>query len=253
MPRRISRLRLVPLLVVLLTLAAAAGDVSARKASAKFEVASLFFELNNTDGDLGIHGQVDGGTWTSLDIEGPGGIKLLDIASRGRLRTQGLTEFDFESAEPSFDELNPADFFSRFPEGKYDIEAVAQEGGIFKAKVALSHVLAAAPEATVSDQPAAESCDSPDLPEVSGPVLIDWEPVTQSHPDIGKPGPVTISQYQFFLEQGAMKLSLDLPPDITEFEIPESLTAGGGVFKFEIIARTSAGNNTAVESCFRVP
>lgn len=29
-------------------------------------------------------------------------------------------------------------------------------------------------------------------------------------------------------------------------------TAAGGVFKFEIIARTSTGNNTAIESCFRM-
>jgi hypothetical protein len=49
-----------------------------------------------------------------------------------------------------------------------------------------------------------------------------------------------------------MNLSLDLPPEVTEFEIPESLTAAGGVFKFEIIARTSTGNNTAIESCFRM-
>ena len=49
-----------------------------------------------------------------------------------------------------------------------------------------------------------------------------------------------------------MKLSVDLPPSVTEFEIPTSITAGGGVFKYEIIARTHMGNNTAVESCFRM-
>jgi hypothetical protein len=251
MPHPISRLRLLPLVVALLGPAAGATDASAQSDN-QFSVAALFFELNDTDGDLGIHGEIDGGTWTRLDVEGPNGLKLLDIRTRARLRTQGLTQLAFESAEPGFDELNPADFFTRFPEAKYDIEAVAQEGGIFKAKVALSHVLAAPPDATVSDQPAAESCDEPDLPEVSGPVLIDWEPVTQSHPEIGKVGPVSIARYQFFLEQGAMKLSLDLPPEVTEFEIPESLTAAGGVFKFEIIARTSTGNNTAIESCFRM-
>jgi hypothetical protein len=251
MPHPISRLRLLPLVVALLGPAAGATDASAQSDN-QFSVAALFFELNDTDGDLGIHGEIDGGTWTRLDVEGPNGLKLLDIRTRARLRTQGLTQLAFESAEPGFDELNPADFFTRFPEAKYDIEAVAQEGGIFKAKVALSHVLAAPPDATVSDQPAAESCDEPDLPEVSGPVLIDWEPVTQSHPEIGKVGPVSITRYQFFLEQGAMKLSLDLPPEVTEFEIPESLTAAGGVFKFEVIARTSTGNNTAIESCFRM-
>ena len=251
MPRPISRLRLLPTVIALFGLVAGATEASAQSDN-KFSVAALFFELNHSDGDLGIHAEIDGGAWTSLNIEGPSGHTLLDLQGRGRLRTQGLTQLAFESAEPSFDELNPADFFTRFPEGKYDIEGVAQEGGIFKAKVALSHVLAAPPEATVSDQPAAESCDEPDLPEVSGPVLIDWEPVTQSHPEIGKVGPVSIARYQFFLEQGPMKLSLDLPPDVTEFEIPESLTAAGGVFKFEIIARTSTGNNTAIESCFRM-
>jgi len=250
MSLRRSLVRWLSPFIALLGLTAGAIDASAQPE--KLEVAELFFELNHTDGDLGIHAEIDGGTWTSLNIEGPHGITLLDVKSRGRLRTQGLTELAFESAEPSFDELNPADFFRRFPEGKYDIEAVAQEGGIFKAKVSLSHVLAAPPEATVSDQPAAESCESPDLPEVSAPVLIDWEPVTRSHPDIGKVGPVSIARYQFFLEQGAMKLSLDLPPEVTAFEIPESITAEGGVFKFEIIARTTEGNNTAIESCFRM-
>jgi hypothetical protein len=37
---------------------------------------------------------------------------------------------------------------------------------------------------------------------------------------------------------------------VTEFEVPTSVTAPGGQFKFEIIARTTAGNNTAIESCF---
>jgi hypothetical protein len=119
--------------------------------------------------------------------------------------------------------------------------------------VQLSHVLAAPAEATVSGLPAAESCDAASLPEVSDPVVIDWDPVTQSHPDIGKAGPVTISRYQFFVEQGDTKLGVDLPPDVTEFEIPSGLTAAGGEFKFEIIARTSTGNNTAIESCFVVP
>jgi hypothetical protein len=60
------------------------------------------------------------------------------------------------------------------------------------------------------------------------------------------------SSYEFFVEQGPTRLSLDLPPSVNEFTIPTSITDAGGVFKFEIIARTSTGNNTAVESCFEV-
>jgi len=220
-------------------------------AQQRFAVADLFVELNDTDEDLGLHAEIDGGTWTSLDIDGPGDIPLLGIVSKGRLRSQGLTQLAFESAEPTFEEFAPEDFFQRFPEGVYDIEAVAQGGGTFKSRVRLSHVLAAPAEATVSGLAAAEDCDAT-LPEVVAPVVIDWDDVTESHPEVGKAGPVTISRYQFFLEQGAMKLSLDLPPTVTEFEIPASLTAAGGVFKFEIIARTSTGNNTAIESCFQM-
>lgn len=256
-------LGLLPLLTIPLALGtlvlpsrhvAAAAPRAARlePASQPFAVAELFVELNDTDGDLGLHAAIDGGVWTSLEIEGPRERQLLAIVSRGRLSNQGLTQLAFESAEPTFEELDPAEFFRRFPEGVYEIEALAQGGGAFESRVRLSHVLAAPVEATVSGLAAAESCDAPVLPEVAPPVLIDWDPVTSSHPEIGKTGPVTISRYQFFVEQGATKLSLDLPPTATEFEIPASLTAAGGQFKFEIIARTSTGNNTAVESCFRV-
>jgi hypothetical protein len=51
---------------------------------------------------------------------------------------------------------------------------------------------------------------------------------------------------------GGIQFSLDLPPTVTQFEVPTGVTALGGEFKFEIIVRTAAGNNTAVESCFRM-
>jgi hypothetical protein len=247
-----------PGLLPLLTLVLALGSISIPTAalqerSQAFEVAELFIELNDTDGDLGLHAAIDGGTWTSLEVEGPGDRQLLSIVSLGRLRTQGLTQLAFESQEPTFDELAPADFFRRFPEGRYEIEAQAQGGGTFLSRVRLSHVLAAPPEATVSGVLAAESCDADFLPHVTAPVVIDWAPVTASHPEIGKAGPVKISRYQFFVEHGDTTLSVDLPPTVTEFEIPASITAAGGEFKFEIIARTSTGNNTAIESCFVVP
>jgi hypothetical protein len=216
-----------------------------------FAQAELFVELNDTDGDLGLHAAIDGGTWTELEVDDSRDRSLLGIISAGRLRTQGLTQLAFESQEPAFDELSPAAFFRRFPEGAYEIEALAQGGGTFRSKVRLSHVLAAPVESTVNGQPAAP-CDAAVLPVVASPVIVDWDPVTTPHPEIGKSGPVTISRYQFFVEQGDTKLSLDLLPTITEFEIPVSLTSAGGVWKFEIIARTSQNNNTAVEACFRM-
>lgn len=218
-----------------------------------FSEAELFFELNDTDGDLGIHASIDGGTWTHLTITGPNGGALLNIASQENLQTQGLTQLAFESAEPSFEDLPPADFFARFPQGVYVIQALAQGGGLFSSKATLSHVLAAPAENIfLSGVPAAESCDAKPLPRVTSPVLIDWDPVTTSHPEIGAPGPITISRYQVFVEGESAKFSVDLSPTITEIEVPSGITAQGNLFKFEIIARTAAGNNTAVESCFRM-
>jgi hypothetical protein len=243
---------------LLLTIALLLGGAAAARLAGEvqreqpFSEAEIFFELNDTDGDLGIHASIDGEPWTNLEIEGPAGRTLLNIASSGRLRSQGLTQLFFESAEPPFDELRPAEFFRRFPEGRYEIEALAQGGGTLESTAVLSHVLAAPPEnILVSGVPATEDCEA-DVPLVGLPVVIRWDPVTTSHPDIGKAGRIRVSRYQLFVEREGVKLSLDLPPTVTEFEVPTGLTALGNEFKFEIIVRTATGNNTAVESCFRV-
>jgi hypothetical protein len=224
-----------------------------RQPQIRFSEAELFFELNDTDGDLGIHASIDGAPWTDLEIEGPGERTLLSVSSRGRLRTQGMTQLSFESAEPPFDELPPGQFFRRFPEGRYQIEGQLQDGREVRSVAVLSHVLAARPDnIAVSGVPAAENCDDPNLPVVQAPVTIAWDPVMKSHPEMGKAGRVIVSRYQLFVEREGVKLSLDLPSTVTEFEVPTGVTKLGDTFKFEIIVRTTSGNNTAVESCFIV-
>jgi len=215
MMRHLNRRPVLPLLTVALLLGAGVLIPDARaQRPQRFSEAELFFELNDTDGDLGIHASIDGEPWTHLEIEGPDDSQLLDISAGGRLRSQGLTQLFFESAEPSFDELEPADFFHRFPEGRYEIVARAQEGGTIFSSAVLSHVMPARPgNILVNRVPAAESCDEP-LPTVIAPVLIDWDPVTRSHPEIGKQGPIQVSRYQLFVEREGVKLSLDLPPTV---------------------------------------
>jgi hypothetical protein len=39
---------------------------------------------------------------------------------------------------------------------------------------------------------------------------------------------------------------------VTQFQVLSDVIALGNEFKFEIIARTASGNNTAIESCFTV-
>jgi hypothetical protein len=217
--------------------------------AAELSEAELFLELNDTDGDLGLHASVDGGPYTRLEVDDARDRTILTVSASGDLARQGLTQLFLESAEPSFDELAPEFFFARFPEGVYEIEARDSSGEEFGAEVRLSHVLAAPPEGiTVAGIPAAEDCDAADLPVVSSdPVVIDWEPVTKSHPELGRKGRVEIVRYQFFVEQGDVKLAVDLPPT-TEFVVPPEFAALGGTLRFEIIARTSSGNDTAIEN-----
>ncbi len=229
----------------------------------EFDEAQIYFELNDTDGDLGIHGFIDGDAWRSLEIEGPDENELMNVWLRTGLRRQGLTEFFFESEEPDFDELSPKAFLNRFKPGIYEIEAVSLEGEEFEEEVRVSHVLAGpAGNITVNGQPGAESCDSEDLPVVSGSATIDWDPVTMSHPTIGTPNvAVTVRQYQFVCEierEGRtpeeIVVAVDLPRNRTRFTCPAEFTALSldGEVKYEIITKLTNNNQTSVESCFEL-
>ncbi|MDH3630129.1 MAG: hypothetical protein OER98_03335 [Gammaproteobacteria bacterium] len=167
----------------------------------EFDEAYLYFELNDTDGDLGIHGKVDGGPWKKVKIEGPNDRTLLKIRARSKLARQGMTELFFESAEPTFDELHPVDFFNRFPEGEYEWEGLTLEYEEIEGEVYLSHVMPAAPVVTgvgdllEGDNPGfaieiedgeeevAKQCWEVEADD-NGDVVISWRAVTMSHKDM---------------------------------------------------------------------
>lgn len=242
---------------VAFALCAALPAVAIADEEAGFDVAEIFFELNHTDGDLGLHGFIDGDAWKRLRITGPEqrSRSLLDVAVKGRLKQQGLAELFFESAEPGFDELAPEDFFARFPEGTYEVEGVTLDGAKLESEIEISHVLPApARNLSISGVSAAENCDADPLPQVSPPIVIDWDPVTTSHPEIGADGDVEIADYELVLEfeDGGLVMSVQLPPSVTEMEVPDTFIGLADSFKFEILARDENGNRTAVESCFEL-
>lgn len=227
-----------------------------------FDEAFIFFELNNTDGDLGIHAKVDGGPWKSLKIvRDDNDRKLLDIKLRSRLRKQGLTELFFESAEPPFDELDPEVFFARFPEGIYEVEGRSLEGEELESEAEVTHLMPAPPEPMVNSELAAEDCDADPLPSVDGSeaVTLTWPAVTMSHPDLGRTNePITVVNYEVVAEidETPWKVSAILPPAATSFVVPTEIIdlalEGEGEVKFEILVREESYNQTAVESCFEV-
>lgn len=222
-----------------------------------FDEAFVFFELNNTDGDLGIHAKVDGGPWKRLIIERDwDDRKLLDLRVKSKLRKQGLTELFFESAEPTFDELDPAKFFNRFPEGTYEIEGISLDDEELESEAEVTHLIPAAPVAKVNGMDAAEDCDA-DLPVVNGDeeVVITWEPVTHSHPELGRTNePIEVVNYEVVAEidDSPFNVSTILPPDATSFVVPQEIIELEDEIKFEILVREASYNQTAMESCFEV-
>ena len=237
-----------------------------------YDEAEIFFELNNTDGDLGIHALIDGEGWKKLTIEDSNERKMLSIRVKGRLRRQGLTEIFFESAEPVFEALPHADFFDRFPEGEYEIEGRTLDGTELESEVELTHTMPAPAAPEVNGEVMAVQCDYEepgyDASEVSAPINIEWPAVTMSHPDptgggagVQPPIPITINNYQVVLEVEAENpdplgepfeaiFSVELPPWETSVTIPEEFTDLGDTFKYEVLAREESFNQTAVESCF---
>ena len=101
--------------------------------------------------------KVDGEPWKYLSVEDPNGRHMLNIRVRGRLRRQGLTELAFESAEPTFDELTPDEFFERFPEGQYDIEGVTVDGEELESETEITHLAASSTSATVAASSSADN------------------------------------------------------------------------------------------------
>ncbi len=170
----------------------------------------LYFELNDTDGDLGIHGKADGDAWKRMKIEAPNERTLLNIIVRSRLRRQGLTELFFESAEPTFDELDPEVFFGRFPEGVYEWEGLTLDYLEIEGEVFLSQIIPAAPvvisvgeDGFDENGEVVDNEDNPGfeielndegeeevvkacwgiLPDANGDVVVTWGAVTASHYD----------------------------------------------------------------------
>jgi hypothetical protein len=246
---------------------ALAGDRADDPETLEWEEAYIFFELNNTDGDLGIHAKVDGEEWKHLWMKDAANRRLLGVATNGRLRRQGLTEIFFESAEPTFDELAPETFFRRFPEGTYKIKGISLDGVGISGDTGVTHAIPAPPEPTINGIPAALQCDDEE-PGFDAPVIeaddyvIAWNPVTMTHPSLGDPrgAPgLAVVNYEVVVEaeletgdgeEFTSIFSVILPPDVTAMTIPAEFLEQSDSFKYEVLVREASWNQTAIESCF---
>ena len=219
----------------------------------EFEEAQVLLQLNDTDGDLGFHARIDGEPWKRVIIESPNEKILFDLRLRRALRRQGLTEFSFESAEPTFDELDPDVFFRRFPEGDYEIEGKGFEGVEYESVSTLSHLIPAAPDnLVVSGVPAPADCDGV-IPAVAAPIVISWDEVDSHHDELGRAGDVEVDSYEVAVEAETVEYTINVEADVTEVTLAAGAIPSGEEVKYQVLVREAEGNESSSESCFIAP
>jgi hypothetical protein len=198
-PTGVTTLTTAVLVLALTGTASAQGR--SHSAVSEFGEGEIYFELNDTDGDLGIHGLIDGGPRRVIEVPDANNKEILEVEASGPLAKQGMTEIFFESAEPTFEELSPEAFFARFPEGSYKIFGHGYRGSRLKSESLVRHVMPAPPKVAVNGREVPRTCNDQHLdydksliPVVNDAedVTVSWEPVTESHPRIGERGEIEV-------------------------------------------------------------
>lgn len=218
----------------------------------ELELATLkfFIEFNETDEDVGVQAVLGGEPYKKLVAEDPNGHKILQLRPRRSLRRQGLSDFFFESAEPTLSEVSMAQFLARFPEGAYEFETItlddAEQGG----EATFTHIIPAGPM-IVSPSDGAAGIDS------SSPLNISWQPVTTTTgfnpPQVtcATDGSTdcTIVAYQVIVtkdvdDERLRVYSVDMPPDATSVTLPADFLEAGVEYELEILALEESDNQT---------
>jgi hypothetical protein len=106
----------------------------------------------------------------------------------------------------------------------------------------------------MEDDPSHFNCDNP-LTEITRPVVIEWDPVATSHPEIGTPNEdIYVNNYEVAIEidETSWVSNTILPPDTASFAVPDEILDLNDEIKFEVLVRGDNWNQTAVESCFEL-
>jgi hypothetical protein len=239
--------------------AALAGAAPANTAFAQsaipFSKHDIYFELNATDGDIGLHGVLDGDSWKVATIRGPGGaFNVLRAVPNQASPEFGMTELFFESNEPTLDERSFAELIALFPPGIYD----------FVGKRAEDNAPMFAQDVLSTAMPCPPIVPTPRL--IDGDLMIRWRPRAGSYdPDSGvcsSAGSVGVSYYQIVVEltdtvtEFERKFTVDMPPNARRVETPDELLFGVNPetteAKAEVLVVAPDGNRTAIEVEFEL-
>jgi hypothetical protein len=224
----------------------------------EFAEADIFFELNATARDLGVHVSLDADNWRELRIRRPDGQQLIQISPRGSLAQIGLTELFFEGAEPSLLQVPFSRFLSRVPAGVYTFLGTTTEGQSLHSSDRLT---------TDIPCPVAVLTPQPDEPVEVGEVVVSWRaapgvynPDTRrcnTARDVGLVGYQLIVEVVNEARDFVRHLAIDLPPGQRQLHIPTGFLLQGArlpgtEFKLEVLAIEDSGNKTITEGEFEV-
>ena len=175
-----------------------------------------------------------------MQMRGPNGVEFSLVAEHG-VGMQGITEFFFESAEPSFDEQTLDELLELFPEGKYKFLGTTTDGKKLKGKARLTHDL---PDAPVLVAPIeGEEIDADDA-------VFSWQPVADP------PGSEIVG-YEVVVECDEpefTKLTALVGPDVTSLTVAPEVLGQEDVeeCKWEVLAIEDSHNQTISEEEFAV-
>lgn len=260
------------------TLAIALGMVTALTAGAgvKYDEFLEYIEVNASDGDIGMHGLIDGDAWLLLKLFDSEWDRGLKARATDDFEEQGLTEFFFESAEPPCwwedgvdwepdDVVTLEEFLDRFEAGRYRARGETLDGELIHGHTIVTHNVPAAPkdpqvaieidedgdlDVDISWQPGDDlgRCQFPAglIPDPKDVEVVLWEIAVEPADD--EDLPVEFSKYTVQLPGSVENLEVDVPEAFLE----AYLDAGVTEFKFEIGAREESGNQTFTEGEFEI-
>ena len=223
------------------TVALVAGLAAPKALAAKLDEAEIYIEINDTDGDGGIQVFLDGEGWDEMQMIGPNGDVMFDVSAQSSVGMQGITEFFFESAEPSFDEQTLEELLELFPDGKYRLTGRTTEGRALKGIARLTHAL---PDAPVQLFPTdGEEVDPNDA-------VFSWQLVAD-------PPGSEIVRYQVIVECEEpffRVLDVLVGPTVDSLTVPPEflLEEGADECKWEVLAIEGSGNQTISETEFGI-
>ncbi len=206
----------------------------------KLADAAIYIEINETDGDAGIHVFLDGDGWDSMQMISPNGIEF-SVLAESSVGLQGITEFFFESAEPSFEEQSLEELLELFPQGVYKYRGTTTEGRRLTGRARLTHALPAGPVLVFPID--GEEIDPEDAE-------FSWQPVADP------PGSEIVG-YEIVVgceEPDFIEYVAQVGPDVTSVTVsPEILgQEDADECKWEVLAIEASGNQTLTESEFSI-